>query len=141
MHPHAPGTPRQALSYPAALLLSAPILFLLMLAACSAPQASAAGDDTTQPATPASPAILPAQLPATESVTYACADGGSLQIDYAAYEATVHLDSGAAVLPRAESASSGGDDIYVGETVSLQRDGDGVQLHQGDEEPRVCIAG
>jgi hypothetical protein len=41
-------------------------------------------------------------------------------------------------LPRAESASKGGGDVYVGDTVSLQRDGNRIVLHDGDAPAVTC---
>ena len=72
-------------------------------------------------------------------VSYRCADGSSVDVLYASGKAEVHWAGGRTLtLPRAESASRGGGDVYVGETVSLQHDGDKLQLHDGQAPARAC---
>ncbi len=93
----------------------------------------------TEAATPPA-AYAPASAPAT-SVAYACADGTRLRVDFGDHQAALQWGDGRTLtLPRAESASKGGGDVYVGETVSLQRDGTRLQLHDGARAPTSCEA-
>lgn len=124
--------------------LLAPGLALLVLAACTDPQAPAApGADAAPAATPSesTPPPFPAPAPATPGfTTYACDDGSSLQVRYGEVEATVRQADGSIVtLPRAESASAGDGNVYVGQAQSLQRDGDAVEFHPGTGEARTCL--
>lgn len=118
---------------------------LLFLAACqrnpdagaattpAAPADTAGRPAPTTPAAPASPAPAPA------GTDYACADGIRLQARFGEHDATLQWPDGRSlVLPRAESASKGGGDVYVGDTVSLQRDGTRLQLHDGDRAATSC---
>ena len=74
-----------------------------------------------------------------DRVSYRCADGSSVDVFYASGKAEVHWAGGRTLtLPRAESASRGGGDVYVGETVSLQHDGDKLQLHDGQAPALAC---
>ena len=69
----------------------------------------------------------------------ASAQGSTLDVAYAGSSAQVHWPDGRTLtLPRAESASKGGGDVYVGDTVSLQRDGSTLQLHDGDAPALTC---
>jgi membrane-bound inhibitor of C-type lysozyme len=92
---------------------------------------------------PASPSTAPvAAAPAadgTSGTTYACADGTRLQASFGDRDATLQWPDGRRlVLPRAESASKGGGDVYVGDTVSLQRDGVRLQLRDGNRAATDC---
>ena len=74
------------------------------------------------------------------TVTYRCDDGTGtrLHVTYEAHAARVRIGKGVeATLPRAESASKGGGDVYVGETMSLMRDDAMVQLYR-DAVPLRC---
>ncbi|HLT43041.1 MAG TPA: MliC family protein [Luteimonas sp.] len=106
------------------------ILAALAVAACSnAPEGAAdnAGPASTDAAAMAS------------SVSYRCDDGSMLQVDYGDADASIRWADGRSVdLPRAESASGGGGDAYVGTDVSLQRTGTGIELHDGDAPMRSC---
>ena len=111
---------------------------------------------TTVPATPADdhgvlagkpPSTIevpPADTPtpaiaAGAQITYTCEDGGELHVGYSASSATFALEDGSEVtLPRAESASKGGGDVYVGDTVGLQRLGNVVQLEVKGGSKRIC---
>lgn len=122
----------------------APLVLLLCVGACQrGPDTDTAADTTTTPPpAPASPepaAPAPATpVPAT-GASYACADGTALQASFGDHDATLQWPDGRSlVLPRAESASKGGGDVYVGETVSLQRDGARLQLHDGDRAATTC---
>ncbi len=88
------------------------------------------------PTAPERPAEPDGTRPAAGEISYRCSDGGTLSVGYGAHDATVGLPDGRRVtLPRAESASRGGGDVYVGEALSLSRQGRHVQLFQ-DESPR-----
>jgi membrane-bound inhibitor of C-type lysozyme len=72
-------------------------------------------------------------------IGYRCADGSTLDVAYAGGNARVHWPDGRTLtLPRAESASKGGGDVYVGAAVSLRRDGNALQLHDGDAPALNC---
>lgn len=87
----------------------------------------AAGADTASPSAPAA------------GVAYACTDGTRLRADFGDREARLQWADGRSLtLPRAESASKGGGDVYVGDTVSLQRDGMRLQLHDGRRAATDC---
>jgi hypothetical protein len=125
---------------------------LLCLAACqrtpdadaAAPSSPAAGaaDAPAPPAPAPAPADAPPAAAASASgtsVDYACADGTTLQAGFGEHDATLRWPGGRSLtLPRAESASKGGGDVYVGETVSLQRDGARLQLHDGARTATTC---
>jgi hypothetical protein len=129
-----------------------PPSFRLALAACvlCLGACQRAGDsDGTAPAPPpaaeARPGPASAPGPATpveDAASYACADGTRLRAAFGGGAATLEWPDGRTVrLPRAESASKGGGDVYVGEAVSLQRDGQRLQLHDGDRPATECVPG
>jgi hypothetical protein len=100
---------------------------------------------TTPPAAPAAATVAPgstAQAPATPGtavIAYHCTDGRTFEATYGDHGASLRWPDGrSAQLPRAESASKGGGDVYVGETVSLQRDASRIQLHDGNAPPVTC---
>lgn len=128
--------------------LVAGLLLAAMIPACSSPQPPAVEPEApseTAPALPPEPDQPMPDDPAAPStaavepglIVYACDDGRSLTVTYAEYSALVKLPTGSIALPRAESASSGGGDAYIGEELSLYRDGNRVQL-QGGDMPRTC---
>jgi hypothetical protein len=119
---------------------------LLCLAACQRPPDV---DDATPPAvapaaapatsTPPAVGTPPSAAPGTSAGDYLCADGTRVQVAFGDHDATLRWPDGRnVVLPRAESASKGGGDAYVGDTVSLQRDGSRLQLHDGDRAATTC---
>lgn len=76
-----------------------------------------------------------------DSQRYACSGGDAIAIDADAQRATVTLRDGTVVdLPRAESASKGGGDVFVGETLSAIREGGTVRLQTGAGAALECIA-
>jgi hypothetical protein len=93
---------------------------------------------------PSTIAVPPADTPtpgiaAGAEIVYTCEDGGELHVAYSGNSATFALEDGRKVtLPRAESASKGGGDVYVGDTVGLQRLGNVVQVEQKGGAKRVC---
>lgn len=121
---------------------------LLCLAAC---QRAPDTDGATPPPTPrAAGTSAPAASPPSASAAarggadaptadYACADGTRVQAAFGDHDATLRWPDGRSLtLPRAESASRGGGDAYVGDTVSLQRDGTRLQLHDGERTATDC---
>lgn len=111
-----------------------PPSFRLVPAACLL--CLAAGCQRT-PDTEAIPPAAPSAAPA--GIAYACADGTRLHVAFGDHEARLQWAGGRAhTLPRAESASKGGGDVYVGDTVSLQRDDVHVQLHDGGRAATSC---
>jgi hypothetical protein len=74
-----------------------------------------------------------------DTLRYTCDDGGALRIAYVAETARVELPGGRVVtLPKAQSASKGGGEVFVGEAMSLQRDGDAIQVHPGGGKSLLC---
>lgn len=77
---------------------------------------------------------------AESSAVYSCSDGTAIRIDSAALKAIVTPQNGNDVtLPRAESASKGGGDVFVGETLSVIREGRTAQLHR-DKDPAIACS-
>jgi hypothetical protein len=124
----------------------------LCLAACQpAPDANGTASPpstTGAAANPATDAMAPptAGEPAAAPTfgggdDYACADGTRLQVAFGGHAATLRWSGGRTVtLPRAESASKSGGDAYVGDTVSLERDGTRLTLHDGERAATDCAA-
>ena len=74
-----------------------------------------------------------------DPLDYICDDGSALRVEYVAETARVELSDGRVVaLPKAQSASKGGGEVFVGEALSLQRDGGGIQLHQDEGKTLLC---
>ena len=122
------------------------LMLIAMMAACSpskppekseAAQAAEDASASLPAAEPAAPAPVapaptaPAPDAAPGSIAYACDDGSGLTVTYDQYGALVKLPSGATMLSRAESASGGGKEAYLGEELSLYRNGNLVQLQAG----------
>lgn len=78
-------------------------------------------------ATTATASVVP-DAPSGSMVVYTCDNGSSLTVTYDQYGALVKLPTGSTMLPRAESASNGYDEAYLGEELSLYRTGGVVQL-------------
>jgi hypothetical protein len=90
-------------------------------------------------ATAAAPHTAANDIGAPASSRYDCDDGSAVRVEYVAETARVELPDGRVVaLPKAQSASKGGGEVFVGETVSLQRDGNDIQLHRGDGKALAC---
>lgn len=117
------------------------LMLVAMLAACSPsqPSSEAGAEEPAQsmaepPAAAESsePAPTPAEpMPDATSgdmVAYACDDGSGLTVTYDEYTALVKLPTGSTMLSRAESAPDGSDEAYLGEELSLYRDGNLVRL-------------
>jgi hypothetical protein len=117
-------------SLPLALLACA---LSLAGAGCQRAPSPAVGDAASRP-----PATQ--DIPAAPGrIGYRCVDGSRLDVAYVGSNARVHWPDGRTLtLPRAESASKGGGDVYVGDAVSLQRDGNTLQLHDGDAPALAC---
>jgi hypothetical protein len=76
---------------------------------------------------------------ADEAVSYRCDDGTMLQARYGEADVGLRWNDGRSVsLPRAESASSGAGDAFVGDVVALQRTATGIELHDGDKPMATC---
>ena len=107
--------------------------------------ASASGDTGSAPAAPEAPAPAQPQPVAppngnTGELAYRCDGDTVLWASYGDGNASLRWADGRSVtLPRAESASKGGGDVYVGDAVSLQREGDRIELHDGDAPAATCI--
>lgn len=112
------------------------IFLLALLAACFASACTPPGGTANLPAT-AAPGAPPTAVDARTSaspvgagaITYGCDDGRTPSVVYGADHATLHLGGEPGWrLPRAESASTPGVEVYVGRNVALQREGDSIQL-------------
>jgi hypothetical protein len=118
---------------------------LLCLAACQrAPDTDEGAAPDANAAKPAAAdvAVPPSAGPVASAGDYRCADGTRLQALFGDHDVALQWPDGRRlVLPRAESASPGGGDAFVGETVSLQRDGARLQLHDGDRAATSCEPG
>lgn len=90
-------------------------------------------------ATPGTTATRTVDVTTPDTLSYACDDGSALRIEYAAETARVELPDGRVVaLPKAQSASKGGGEVFVGEAMSLQRNGDGIQMYQDEGKSLLC---
>ena len=70
---------------------------------------------------------------------YACNDGSAVSVAWGDAQALVAFADGHPVtLARAQSASKGDGEVFVGDTVSLQRERDGIELFQGAGEAVQC---
>jgi hypothetical protein len=124
-----------------------PLPLVLMLACATCGQAPPA--DPARRATVPGPAAAPTPASPAESspaesrpaTRYACDGGAGVEVAYGRDEARVTLPDGRLVtLPKAQSASKGGGEVFVGEAVSLQRDGDAIQLFQDEGGALRCRA-
>src|SRR3546814_10269402 len=89
---------------------------------------SRATEATAQTSDPSSSAAVtsPATAPGTP-VSYACSDASTVSVTWGDDQARVEFPDGRTIsLPKAQSASKGGGEVFVGDTVSLQRDEDEI---------------
>jgi hypothetical protein len=115
---------------------------------CQPAGVPASGDTAAVPVVPEAPAPAqpqpePVAPPSANAggIAYRCDGDAVLSASYGTSNVTLRWPDGRSVtLPRAESASKGGGDVYVGDTVSLQRDGDRIELHDGDAPAVTCTA-
>jgi hypothetical protein len=116
------------------------------IAACQpagGPPAAAGKSSVPSAAEPSAPARPASAVPRAsgEAIQYLSAGGTALSASYGAGKVTLHWPGGrSATLPRAESASRGGGDVYVGDRISLLRDGARIELHDGDAPAMACTA-
>lgn len=120
----------------------------MLLAACSPPPPSGKSANVEPVPSPAAPPVaeLPPEPVASSSsgnasygsmVVYSCDDGKSLTVTYDEHSALVKLPTGSTTLSRAEEISGEGRDAYLGEELSLYREGDAVQLDIAGKS-RIC---
>ena len=88
------------------------------------------------PAVP-TPAVPAPDTSSGSMVVYTCDDGSGLTVTYDQHSALVKLPTGSTALSRAESLSNDGDEAYLGEELSLYRNGNLVQL-QVVGKSRTC---
>jgi len=128
-----------------------PAIAVVMLLACSACGPTAPPTDPTRPATPQasegpSPAAVDSSSSADaakgESQRYECDDGSVVRVTYGDEEqARIELPGGPTIsLPKAQSASKGAGDVFVGETISLQRNGHELQVVRTAGKTLQCRA-
>jgi hypothetical protein len=122
-----------------------PLVLMLACAACGQAPPTDPARRATVPEPASAPATAsPAESPPVESPSatrYACDGGARVEVAYGRDEARVTLPDGRVVaLPKAQSASRGGGEVFVGEAVSLQRDGDAIQLFQDEGKALRCRA-
>jgi hypothetical protein len=124
------------------------LMLAALLAACSQspPPADA---EVAQPADASSASLPAAQAPEPAStvpapvaptgsmVVYACDDGSGVTVTYDEYTALVKLPTGSTMLSRADGASERGLDAYLGEELSLYRNGNVVELQVAGKS-RMC---
>ena len=125
-------------------LLVATLGAATVLAACDGPDAPppAAPPVAAGTATPEAPSPLPVDGASgdPDHAPYRCDEGSLVEARFGHYDATVRLPDGTTrTLPRAESASAGGSDVYVGGDASIERDGDRLQLSRGGGDPVTCL--
>lgn len=131
------------------------LTLLALTGACSRPEPSDGGEppQSAEPISTISPPAIekpapelsnvPAPVasevgtPPGSMVVYGCEDGSSVTVTYDEFSALVKLSTGATTLSRAESLSGGGDEAYLGEELSLYRNGNLVQL-QVAGKTRAC---
>ncbi|MFC3716883.1 hypothetical protein ACFONC_12045 [Luteimonas soli] len=128
------------------LLFPAVASVLLACTACGptpppsdpARRATASIAEEPNPMPPAADA-LPGAAGRDTPMRYACNDTSTVSVAWGDDQARVELPDGRMVsLPKAQSASKGGGEVFVGKTVSLQRDGDDIQLFEGEGNARKC---
>ena len=130
------------------LRMTTGLLLAATLAACSQSRPPEAAEvappaDDSSVSLPAAalpepaPAAAAPDAPSGSMVVYACDDGSGVTVTYDEYSALVKLPTGSTMLNRAEGASEGGTVAYLGEELSLYRDGNFVQL-QGAGKTRTC---
>lgn len=128
------------------------LMLVATMAGCSPsqPSGSTEADQTAEsmpepPAAAESPEPMPAAptpadpapvAPSAGMVVYACDDGSGLTVTYDENGALVKLPTGSTMLSRGEPMSNG-DEAYLGEELSLYRDGNLVHLQTGGKA-RVC---
>ena len=112
------------------------VLTFSLLIACGASACTVSSDSapgaasdvsppsSTHKATPPAPASV-----GPDATSYDCDDRRVVHVSYGEHDATLQMDGKSTItLPRAESASTAGVDVYVGRSVALQREGDSIQL-------------
>lgn len=93
--------------------------------------------DPAPPAAADSPDIAARDTP----VHYACSDASAISVTWGDDQARVELPDGRTVtLSKARSALKGRSEVFVGNTVSLQRHGDAIELFASDGSARQCSA-
>ena len=131
------------------LRMTTGLLLCALLVACnqsrppeaSEPAATEEASTTSAPAVaelpePTSAAPAP-DAPVGSMVVYACDDGSGVTVTYDEHAALVKLPSGSTMLTRAEDASGNGIDAYLGEELSLYRDGNLIELQIAGKS-RTC---
>lgn len=119
---------------------------VLLASLCAAACACQPGADETAvpPATDTGADAGADTPPAADNATpdaFTCTDGTRLQLDRGRDQVTVRWPDGrTATLPKAESASGPGGDAYVGDTVSIEHDGNRIVVHDGGNAPLACDA-
>lgn len=109
------------------------------LLACAAPEAPPPVDSRPAAATPSPAPVTSIDTPAADNgpALYHCDNGDVIEVRFGYYDATVRLaDDTTLTLPRAQSASMPGSDVYVGRAIALEREGDRLRLTRDGEASR-----
>jgi len=118
------------------------LLAALCAAACACqPDNDDAADEATGPAAgvDSADATTPAQTALAGAFT--CGDGSNIHLDWGQDQVVVKWPDGRSVtLPKAESASGPDGDAYVGDTVSIEHEGDSVVLRDGGKPAQTCTS-
>lgn len=118
-----------------------PLLAALCAAACACQPGN---DDTTAATGEAGAAATDATDTSGDTAmagAFTCSDGSKLDLDWGNDQVVVKWPDGRSVtLPKAESASGPGGDAYVGDTVSIEHEGDSVVLRDGGKAALTCTA-
>lgn len=122
----------------------APFKVTLLATLCVAAAAcQPAGDDAADDAATGADAAMDDATPAESALAgaFSCDDGTSVQLDWREDGVAVRWPDGRSVtLPKAESASGANGDAYVGDTVSVEHDGDLIVLRDGTDAAVTCRA-
>lgn len=102
----------------------------------SAPPTTTPPSGTTPP-DPESAPIAPLGTSSGSMVVYGCDDGSSVTVTYDEYSALVKLPSGSTTLSHADAISGSGEEAYLGEELSLYRNGDAIRLENAGKF-RLC---
>ena len=117
----------------------------LLAALCAAACACQPGNDDTAAATgeAGADAAEATSTPGDAALagTFTCGDGSTIDLDWGEAQVVAKWPDGRSLtLPKAESASGPDGDAYVGDTVSIEHEGDRVVVRDGGKPALTCTA-